>query len=161
MLDYTRQLVRAARDHGAPIIHAPLVIDPANKQGWLAHLTFGKVFSRGTVRAEVTPGLFETADEVVRGRIAFDAFVASDSEELLRAGDIERLYFCGITTEFCVAMTMRSAMRLGLKSTLVSDCTATRNRRIQRRVDRSFEPNLLSSREAIEQITGRSVETSY
>lgn len=52
-------------------------------------------------------------------------------------------------------------MRLGFKSTLVSDCTATRNRRIQRRVERSFEPNLLSSREAIEQITGRSVETSY
>lgn len=152
VLARTRSLARAAREHGACVIHAPLVIDPAHKQGWLAHLTLGKVFTKGTSRAQLSEGLHEAADLVVRGRTRFDAFAGSDLEELVRAEGIDQLYFCGITTEYCVAKSMRTAQGLGFSSTMVSDCTATRNGRIQRRVEREFEPWVLSSREVTERL---------
>lgn len=154
VLDNARRLVQAARKHGTRVIHAPLVIDPAHKQGWLAHLTLGKVFTKGTPRAELSDGLYEGTDLLVRGRTRFDAFAGSDLEELVRAGGIDHLYFCGITTEYCVAMSMRTALRLGFESTLISDCTATRNHRIQRRIEREFEPKVLSSRETIDRLAG-------
>ena len=37
----TRALVDTARKKGVKIIHAPLIIDPEHKKGWLAWLTFG------------------------------------------------------------------------------------------------------------------------
>ena len=152
VLDRTRRLVQSARKHAACVIHAPLVIDPARKQGWLAHLTLGKVFTKDTLRAELSEGLHEAADLTVRGRTRFDAFAGSDLEELIRAEGIDQLYFCGITTEYCVAITMRTAQSLGFESTMVSDCTATRNGRIQRRIEREFEPLVLSSREVIDRL---------
>ena len=152
VLDNVKRLVQTARQSGTRVIHAPLVIDPRHKRGWLAHLTLGKVFTRNTPRAEISDGLYDPGDDVVRGRIGFDAFVGSDLEALLRADNIDHLYFCGITTEFCVAMTMRTAARLGFESSLVSDCTATRNQRIQQRVEREFEPNVTSSREVIDRL---------
>ncbi len=157
VLEHARRLTVAARRHGAAVIHAPLVIDPGNRRGWLAHLTLGKVFTKGTPRSEISRGLFETGDLVVGGRTAFDAFVGSDLEEIIRAGDFKHLFFCGITTEFCVAMTMRTAVSLGFQSTLISDCTATLNRRIQRRVEREFEPNVLTANDLIERLTDRPV----
>ena len=153
VLDHLRELVHAAREQGSSVIHAPLVIDPANRRGWLAHLTLGKVFTKDTPRAEISAGLLEPEDLVVRGRTRFDAFVGSDLEEIIRAGNFDHLFFCGITTEFCVAMTMRTAGSLGFESTLVSDCTATRNRRLQRRIEREFDPKVLTTNEVIERLT--------
>jgi nicotinamidase-related amidase len=149
VLGHARKLVLAARELGRPVIHAPLVLDPANRRGWLAHLTLGKVFTKDTPRAEISAGLFEPDDLVVRGRSHFDAFVGSDLEEIIRAGNFDQLFFCGITTEFCVAMTMRTAAGLGFESNLVSDCTVTRNERIQRRVENAFAPNVLSADEVV------------
>lgn len=42
----TQHLVAKAREIGIPVIHAPLVVDPHNKNGWLAHLTFGQIAAR-------------------------------------------------------------------------------------------------------------------
>ena len=158
VLANTKRLALAARKRGAGVIHAPLVIDPARKQGWLGHLTLGKVFTMNTPRAAISDGLYESTDDVVHGRTRFDAFIGSNLEEIIRTGGFEHLYFCGITTEFCVAKTMRTAMRLGFESSLVSDCTATRNSRIQRRVEREFEPKVLSSSESIDRLTDSSPE---
>ncbi len=69
----TLRLVRESRDLGTRIVHVPLVIDPQNKRGLLAHLTFGQVFTLGSRKSELTSGTYEEGDLVVKGRYAFDA----------------------------------------------------------------------------------------
>jgi len=78
VLANTITLVDEARKKGVKIIHAPLIINPEHKKGWLAWLTFGKVFTQGTWKAEIMEGLFKEGDILVTGRYAFDAFVGSD-----------------------------------------------------------------------------------
>ncbi|MBA2618073.1 MAG: isochorismatase family protein, partial [Rubrobacter sp.] len=56
VVENTRRLVRAAREAGARIVHAPLILDPQNKRGGLARLTGARFFTKGTPRAELTPG---------------------------------------------------------------------------------------------------------
>ena len=97
----TQGLVAGAREAGALIIHAPLIIDPANRKGLLAHLTFGKVFTKGTWKSEFTDKLYDESDVVIRNRTQFDAFPGSTLEEVLRDNGVEQIFFCGLTTDFC------------------------------------------------------------
>lgn len=149
VIDNTRRLVAEARSRAFAIIHAPLVIDPNNKRGWFGHLTFGKVFTLGSHKAEITPGLYEEGDSLVKGRYAFDAFIGSDLEELLRSHGIGRMFMCGFTTDQCVAKTLRTALRKGFDAHLISDCTATMNRFFQRKTEREFGDRVLESRQLL------------
>ena len=56
------------------LFQVPLIIDPKNKKGWLAYLTFGNVFRKGTWKSELSECVYEEKDHVVTGRYAFDAF---------------------------------------------------------------------------------------
>ena len=152
VLENTRTLVREARESGVKIIHAPLVIDPEKKRGWLAHLTFGGVFTKDTWKSEFTEGVYEEGDLVVEGRYTFDAFTGSNLEQLLRDNQIERIFLCGFTTDQCVAKTMRTALNKGFDSFLVSDCTATLNGFLQRRTESSFRGRVVDSREVLDVI---------
>ena len=154
VLENTRILVREARKNGIKIIHAPLVIDPERKKGWLAHLTSGRVFTKNTWKSEFTEGVYEEGDLVVEGRHAFDAFAGSNLEQLLRDNQIETVFLCGFTTDQCVAKTMKTALKKGFRSFLVSDCTATLNDFLQRRTEKSFQEKVVSSRELLD-IIGR------
>jgi len=153
----TQGLVARAREAGALIIHAPLIIDPANRKGLLAHLTFGKVFTRGTWKSEFTDGLFDEADVVIRNRTQFDAFPGSTLEEVLRDNGIERIFFCGLTTDFCVAMTMRTALKRNFTCTMVSDCTATLAGFVQTKIEREFSNMTMTSDAVLKLLTDRSV----
>jgi nicotinamidase-related amidase len=143
--DNTRRLVEEARRHGILIVHAPLVIDPLNKRGWFAHLTLGKVFTLGSHKSEITSGLYQEGDLVVKGRYSFDGFIGSDLEELLRSYGVTTLFMCGFTTDQCVAKTLRTSLRKGFDSYLISDCTATMNRFFQRKTERRFGERVLDS----------------
>ena len=138
VLANTLALANEARIKGIKIIHAPLIIDPENKKGWLAWLTFGKVFTKGTRKAEIMEGLFKEGDILVTGRYAFDAFVGSDLEQVIEDNDIETLLICGFTTDQCVAKTMRTSLKKGINGYLVSDCTATMNGFFQWKTERKF-----------------------
>jgi nicotinamidase-related amidase len=138
VLENTHRLIKNARDKGIAVIHAPLIIDPKNKKGWLAHLTRGKVFTKGSWKSEITEGLYERGDLIVEGRYSFDAFKGSDFEELLKNNCLETLYFCGFTTDQCVAKTMKAALDKGYKCYLVSDCTAATNEAKQKKIEKKF-----------------------
>ncbi len=150
VLANTLALANGARKKGVKIIHAPLIIDPENKKGWLAKLTFGKVFTKGTGKAEITEGLFKEGDILVTGRYAFDAFVGSDLEQVIEDNDIETLLICGFTTDQCVAKIMRTAIKKGVDSYLVSDCTATMNGFFQWKTERKFRGKVVNHLKAID-----------
>ena len=144
VLANTLTLVDEARKKGAKIIHAPLIIDPENKRGWLAWLTFGKVFTKGTRKAQIMKGLFKEGDTLVTGRYAFDAFVGSDLEQIIEDNDVKTLLICGFTTDQCVAKTMRTAIKKGINSYLVSDCTATMNGFFQWKTERKYRSKVVN-----------------
>lgn len=144
VLTNTLTLVDEARKKGIKIIHAPLIIDPENKKGWLAWLTFGKVFTKGTRKAEIMEGLLKEGDVLITGRYAFDAFVGSNLEQVIDDNDIETLLICGFTTDQCVAKTMRTAIKQGINGYLVSDCTATMNGFFQWKTERKFRGKIVA-----------------
>jgi nicotinamidase-related amidase len=57
------------------------------------------------------------------------AFIGTDLEERLRREDITTLIITGLTTNHCVETTTRMAGNLGFDTYLVSDATATFDRR--------------------------------
>jgi len=127
-----------------------LIIEPEHKKGWLARLTFGKVFTKGTRKAEITEGLFKESDIFVTGRYTFDAFVGSDLEQMIEDNDIETLLVCGFTTDQCVAKTMGTAIKKGINSYLVSDCTATMNGFFQWKTERKYRGKVVNHLKAID-----------
>lgn len=143
VLSNTKTLVDEARKRGIKIIHAPLIIDPEHKKGWLAWLTFGKVFTKGTRKAEIMEGMFKEEDIFVTGRYAFDAFVGSNLQNILKENSVENLFLCGFTTDQCVAKTMRTAIEKGYNCYLVSDCTATMNGFFQWKTERKFRGKII------------------
>ena len=152
VLENTRVLVREARKNGIKIIHAPLVIDPERKRGWLARMTLGRVFTKNTWKSEFTEGIYEEGDIVVEGRYAFDAFTGSNLEQLLRDNQVESVFLCGFTTDQCVAKTMKTALSKGFSAFLVSDCTATLNGFFQRKTENSFQGKVTTSQELLASI---------
>ena len=149
VLKNTLTLIDEARKRGIRIIHAPLIIDPENKKGWLAWLTFGKVFTKGTRKAETMEGLFKEGDILVTGRYAFDAFVGSNLERILKENDVENLFLCGFTTDQCIAKTMRTSLKKGINGYLVSDCTATMNGFSQWKTERKFRGKVINLRKIL------------
>ncbi|NOZ80322.1 MAG: cysteine hydrolase [DPANN group archaeon] len=147
VLENTEKAVDNARKQGVRIIHAPLVIDPESKKGWLAHLTGGKVFTKGSDKSKISKGLFQEGDLIVKGRYAFDAFIGSDLCELLKKNNIENVFICGFTTDQCVAKTMRTMIKKKIDAYLVSDCTATFNDFFQKRTEKKFADKVINSRE--------------
>ena len=88
--------------------------------------------------------LFKEDDILVTGRYAFDAFVGSNLEQIIEDNDIETLFICGFTTDQCVAKTMRTAIKKGINSYLVSDCTATMNGFFQWKTERKYRSKVVN-----------------
>ncbi|MFK7733904.1 MAG: isochorismatase family cysteine hydrolase [Pseudomonadales bacterium] len=157
----TVRLLSAARDRNFPVVQAPLVIDPKNKQGWFAWLTFGRFFTKGSRRAEFTNGIVQDTDIIVQGRAGFDGFVGSDLAEKLKETGAKNLLFCGFTTEHCVDMTMETALKKhGFDVWLIPDCTATKNARLQNKVEQKWSARnrLLTLENALDEIATKRSE---
>jgi len=56
------------------------------------------------------------------------AFIGTELEATLKQVEIEKLVFCGFTTDHCVSTSCRMAANLGFQCTVVGDATATFDR---------------------------------
>jgi nicotinamidase-related amidase len=145
VVERTRETVRAARAAGATVVHAPLRIDPDRKEGWLATLTRGYVFTAGTEKAAFTPGVHEEGDPVAEGRYTFDAFEGSDLAAILDANDVRTVFLAGFTTDQCVSRSLETALDHGYDAYVLADLTATYSGLLQRRCERRFGERAVSS----------------
>ncbi len=156
VLANTKAVVSAARKHRVQVIQAPLILDKTDKERYKKTpfpARLFKRFTKGTRKAEFTDGIYESSDIVVKGRYGFDACEGSDLEQILIENNIKKVYVCGFTSEHCVKETMNSLTEIGYHCILVSDCTATRNKKLQKKVENEFET--ISGRNLVNEIVAR------
>lgn len=79
---------------------------------------------------------YQKSDAEVTGRCGFDACEGSNLETMLKDLDKQNLLFCGFTTEHCVEMTMNTLSKKGFNCFLIADCTATKSKRLQNKVEK-------------------------
>ena len=152
----TQMLVKEARKLGIKIIHAPLIVDPDNKKGWMSYPSFGMAFTKGTWKSEFVPDLFEEGDLIAKREYynykAFDAFYNSSLEETLQNHNIKNMFICGFATDQCPVKTLKTAELKGFNPFLVSDCTATFNSSSQRKAEIKYSKRVVTSSEILDSL---------
>jgi nicotinamidase-related amidase len=78
---------------------------------------------------EFKPEAAPAVGEKVFGKTVNSAFIGTALEKYLREQGIDELVICGLTTDHCVSTSTRMAGNLGFNTYLVSDATATFNRK--------------------------------
>ncbi len=154
VLTNTEILCSEARNKGIKIIQAPLILDKKDenykKTPFPARLL--KRFTKGTWKAEFTESIYAHTDIVVEGRYDFDATKGSNLEKVLQEHNIKTIFVAGFTTDHCVKDTMNSLIKKGFKCVMVSDCTATKNNKLQKKIEDEF--TIIQSKELIEKLKG-------
>ncbi len=153
ILSNTKDLISEARKQGVKVIQAPLILNKEDKERYKktpfpARLL--KRFTKGTWKAEFTDGIYESSDIVVQGRCGFDACEGSDLEQLLKQNGIKTVFVCGFTSDHCVKETMNSLIDKGFDCIMVSDCTATKNNKLQKKIEKEF--TIITSKHLIDKI---------
>ena len=152
VLEHTKQLIKAARSNGIAVIQAPLILDKKDKNykktPFPARLL--KRFTVGTWKAEFADHIYHESDILISGRYGFDACQGSDLEQQLKENGITNVFVCGFTTDHCVKETMNSLIKKGFNCVMVSDCTATRNNKLQQKIESEFRT--MTSLELIEKM---------
>lgn len=110
-------LLEAFRTCGAPIFHI-------RHEGTGPTSSFLPESSGYAVKDEARE---EPGESVIVKRVN-SAFIGTDLEQRLRAGNISTLVICGATTNHCVETTTRMAGNLGFDASLVRDATWTFDR---------------------------------
>ena len=142
----TRELLKVARKNRVVIIQSPFILDKNDRERYKEIPFLPKLFRQFTAntwKAEYADGIFASTDLEVKGRTGFDNTKGSNLRQLLKENGIEKIYFVGFTTDHCVAETMATLQSEGYECILVSDCTATRNARLQRKIESKF-PSITS-----------------
>jgi len=149
----TKQLLEIARKNGLKIIQSPFILDKNNKEKYkkipFPPKLFGQ-FTANTWRAEYTDGIFDKSDIEVKGRTGFDNTKGSNLQDILKENKIEKIYFIGFTSDHCVAETMNTLISDGYECILISDCTATRNSKLQKKIENKF--NHITSTQLVNEI---------
>lgn len=139
---HTKTLLDFARRNNITIIQSPFILDKSDKENYKKIPFLPKLFGQFTAntwRAEYTEGIFDPSDLEVTGRTAFDNTIDSNLEELLSNNGINTIYFAGFTTDHCVAETMDTLISKHYNCILLSNCTATRNSKLQKKMADKYD----------------------
>ncbi|TQJ49176.1 cysteine hydrolase [Phycicoccus sp. SLBN-51] len=131
MMENAKEVVAAAREAGATIIHAPISFANGYKEitgspyGILKGVVDSNAFVKGEWGAEIVDDLKpEPEDIVVEGKRGLDTFASTNLDFILRSKGIKTVALGGFLTNCCVESTMRSAYERGYEVVTLSDCVA-------------------------------------
>ena len=106
-------LPRAKYERGNPSIHI-------GDEG-----PMGRLLVRGSYGHDIVEEVYPIEGEPVVDKPGKGAFYATDMQTILQTQGIEKLVFCGVTTEVCVQTSVREANDRGYDSLVLSDCTGS------------------------------------
>jgi nicotinamidase-related amidase len=109
------QLLKAARDNGAPVFHVAHKGRP------------GGLFDRASERGQIIADLFPVASEVVIEKSLPNAFAGTDLKSRVEATGRSNVILCGFMTHMCVSSTARAAIDHGFRVTVEASSCATRD----------------------------------
>lgn len=131
MIANTQQVVRAAREAGATVMHAPITFAPGYHEisdhpyGILKGVVDGNAFVKGSWGAAITDEVSPAeGDIVIEGKRGLDTFASTNLDFILRSKGITTLVLGGFLTNCCVESTMRSGYESGYRVITLSDCVA-------------------------------------
>jgi nicotinamidase-related amidase len=84
----------------------------------------GRFLIRGEPGNQIVPEMAPIDGELVIDKAAFSAFHGTGLAGVLRAAGIDHLILTGVTTQCCVASTLRSAIDEGFFPLVLKDCCA-------------------------------------
>lgn len=114
-VDEAARLLERARREGVPVVH-------------IAHQgSKGGLFDPEGGGGRIVPALAPRADEAVIGKTMPNAFAGTALQARLQEIGRPELIVAGFMTHMCVSATVRAALDLGYRSTLVAGATATRD----------------------------------
>lgn len=113
-----REILKQARRSGLTIIH-------------IKHISTNdeSLFYKHSPTSEFITGLEPESSEMVFTKSVNSAFIGTKLEIYLREEKIDGLIAMGLTTDHCVSTSVRMGSNLGFHMTLVSDATATFERK--------------------------------
>jgi ureidoacrylate peracid hydrolase len=127
--------VKAARDAGATIVHAPISYVSGYRElalhayGILKAVVDANAFVKGEWGAEIADVLApQEGDVVLEGKRGLDSFATTNLDFILRGRGITTIALAGFLTNCCVESTMRTGYEKGYHVITLSDCLAATSR---------------------------------
>ncbi len=110
-----KKLVERARKAGTPIIHVV-------HQG-----RAGGMFDLDAERGQEAPDVAAIAGEAVVKKPLPNSFAKTDLDEVLKKTGRKEIIVAGFMTHMCISSTVRAALDLGYRATVVANAAATRD----------------------------------
>ncbi len=114
-IERAAQLLRLAREAGAPVIHVAHKGRP------------GGLFDREAERGQIIAALAPSTDETVVEKGLPNAFAGTDLHGVLGRAARKDIIIAGFMTHMCVSSTARAALDLGYRVTIDAGACATRD----------------------------------
>jgi len=131
MMKNTADVVDAAREAGATVIHAPISFAAGYGEisdrpygilaGVVEYNSFVKDSWGAAIVEELTPA---EGDIVIEGKRGLDTFASTNLDFILRSKGIDTIALAGFLTNCCVESTMRSGYERGYQVYTLTDCVA-------------------------------------
>jgi nicotinamidase-related amidase len=126
-VDAASRAVRAARQHGVPVMFVRVAFRPGYPEVAATNAIFGRLRESGGATTQDDPATrihaaFEPRDDepvITKRRVS--AFSGSDLDVLLRGAAADHLVLAGIATSGVVLSTLRQAADLDYRLTVLSD----------------------------------------
>jgi nicotinamidase-related amidase len=114
-LDNIAILLKAARAAGSPIIH----VQHKGRAGGL--------FDPGADAFQLAPQAAQMSGEAIVEKPLPNAFAQTNLHDLLVNTGKKQLIVAGFQTHMCISSTVRAALDLGYRTTVIADAAATRD----------------------------------
>jgi nicotinamidase-related amidase len=90
--------------------------------------TIESCYLPNTVDWELLPELVQSKTDIIVSKTANDSFYKTELSDILEKNGITELFITGCATDFCVDATVKTALILDYKITIVEDCHTTASR---------------------------------